>query len=68
MTVALFRLIEADSGSINIDGIDIGKIGLHELRNKVTILPQVCDRLSVCLYSRLCHYLSLHQKMVDNAK
>lgn len=41
MTVALFRLIEADSGSINIDGIDIGQIGLHQLRNKVTILPQV---------------------------
>jgi len=41
MTVALFRLIEAASGSIHIDGINVGEIGLHQLRNKITILPQV---------------------------
>lgn len=41
MTIALFRLIEAARGSIHIDGINIGEIGLHQLRNKVTILPQV---------------------------
>ncbi|XP_067948319.1 multidrug resistance-associated protein 1-like [Watersipora subatra] len=40
MTVALFRLIEAARGSIYIDGINIGAIGLHQLRNKITILPQ----------------------------
>ncbi|XP_067949296.1 multidrug resistance-associated protein 1-like [Watersipora subatra] len=40
MTVALFRLIEAAKGSISIDGINIGDIGLHQLRNKLTILPQ----------------------------
>ncbi|XP_059143447.1 multidrug resistance-associated protein 1-like isoform X2 [Physella acuta] len=40
LTVALFRLIEAASGSINIDGIPISDIGLHDLRSKLTILPQ----------------------------
>ncbi|XP_067948316.1 multidrug resistance-associated protein 1-like [Watersipora subatra] len=40
MTVALFRLIEAARGSIYIDGLNIGAIGLHQLRNKLTILPQ----------------------------
>jgi len=40
MTVALFRLIEASRGSITIDNINIGELGLHQLRNKVTILPQ----------------------------
>lgn len=41
MTVALFRLIEASRGSITVDNVNIGEIGLHELRNKITILPQV---------------------------
>ncbi|CAL1530147.1 unnamed protein product [Lymnaea stagnalis] len=40
MTVALFRLIEAASGSIMIDNTAISDIGLHDLRSKITILPQ----------------------------
>lgn len=40
LTVALFRMVEAATGSISIDGIDISKIGLHELRHKLTIIPQ----------------------------
>ncbi|XP_059168823.1 multidrug resistance-associated protein 1-like [Physella acuta] len=40
MVLALFRLIEAASGYIAIDGVDISKIGLHTLRHAVTILPQ----------------------------
>ncbi|XP_059178966.1 multidrug resistance-associated protein 1-like [Physella acuta] len=40
MVLALFRLIEAASGYIVIDGVDISKIGLHTLRHAVTILPQ----------------------------
>lgn len=37
---ALFRFLEADSGSILIDGIDISKVGLEELRTKLAIIPQ----------------------------
>ncbi|GFN99334.1 multidrug resistance-associated protein 1 [Plakobranchus ocellatus] len=40
MTVSLFRLIEALSGSIIIDGTTISDIGLHDLRSRITILPQ----------------------------
>ena len=39
--MALFRLIEAADGSIVIDGQRISDMGLHDLRTKLTILPQV---------------------------
>ena len=41
LTQALFRLIEPAEGSIVIDDITTTTIGLHDLRRKITILPQV---------------------------
>uniref|UniRef100_A0A0K8S5P0 ABC transporter domain-containing protein n=2 Tax=Lygus hesperus TaxID=30085 RepID=A0A0K8S5P0_LYGHE len=40
MTLSLFRIIEAAGGNIQIDGIDISKMGLHALRSRLTIIPQ----------------------------
>lgn len=37
---SLFRFIEADSGRIIIDGIDISKIGLQTVRQSISIIPQ----------------------------
>ena len=40
MTLALFRLVEAVAGNIVIDGLDVSSLGLHQLRGRLTILPQ----------------------------
>lgn len=40
LTLALFRFLEAQRGQINIDGIDIAKLKLHELRSRLAIIPQ----------------------------
>lgn len=36
----LFRMTEIDSGSITIDGVNIGQIGLADLRSRLSIIPQ----------------------------
>ncbi|KAN0098013.1 P-loop containing nucleoside triphosphate hydrolase protein [Tylopilus felleus] len=43
LLLALFRIIEAASGEILIDGVDISKIGLHDLRSVISIVPQSPD-------------------------
>ncbi|XP_075035855.1 multidrug resistance-associated protein 1-like [Mixophyes fleayi] len=40
LTLGLFRILEPATGTIHIDETDISKIGLHELRSKITIIPQ----------------------------
>ncbi|XP_060803850.1 multidrug resistance-associated protein 1 isoform X3 [Amyelois transitella] len=40
LTLGLFRIVEAMSGKILIDGIDISTLGLHQLRSRITIIPQ----------------------------
>ncbi len=40
LTLALFRIIEAAEGTIFIDGVDISKLGLYDLRSRISIIPQ----------------------------
>ncbi|XP_066469734.1 ATP-binding cassette sub-family C member 3 isoform X2 [Tiliqua scincoides] len=40
MTLCLFRILEAAEGEIRIDGQRISELGLHDLRSKLTIIPQ----------------------------
>uniref|UniRef100_A0A3Q3MHC0 Multidrug resistance-associated protein 1 n=1 Tax=Labrus bergylta TaxID=56723 RepID=A0A3Q3MHC0_9LABR len=40
LMLGLFRIIEAAEGNIFIDGVDVSKLGLHELRSRITIIPQ----------------------------
>jgi ATP-binding cassette subfamily C (CFTR/MRP) protein 1 len=40
LTLGLFRIVEPQTGSILIDDIDIRFLGLHDLRSRLTIIPQ----------------------------
>ncbi|KAJ2615225.1 hypothetical protein EV177_001678 [Coemansia sp. RSA 1804] len=40
MSLALLRFIEASKGRVVLDGVDISRIGLEDLRRNVTIIPQ----------------------------
>ncbi|KAF2454202.1 P-loop containing nucleoside triphosphate hydrolase protein [Lineolata rhizophorae] len=40
LTLALFRFLQAREGSISIDGLDISKVKLKDLRSRLAIIPQ----------------------------
>ena len=41
LAISIYRIIEAASGYIEIDGLNISWLGLRTLRNGLTIIPQV---------------------------
>ncbi|PFH45503.1 hypothetical protein AMATHDRAFT_82867 [Amanita thiersii Skay4041] len=43
LLLALFRIIEPATGIILIDSVDVTKIGLHDLRSAISIVPQTPD-------------------------
>uniref|UniRef100_A0AAQ4P9D6 ABC-type glutathione-S-conjugate transporter n=1 Tax=Gasterosteus aculeatus aculeatus TaxID=481459 RepID=A0AAQ4P9D6_GASAC len=40
LALGIFRILEAAKGKILIDGVDIADVGLHDLRSRITIIPQ----------------------------
>ncbi|KAJ7505211.1 hypothetical protein B0H11DRAFT_1977471 [Mycena galericulata] len=40
LATSFLRFVDPSSGRILIDGIDISKIGLHDLRSRITFIPQ----------------------------
>ena len=40
LTLALFRLVEPARGDFWIDDVSTSSLGLHDLRSRLTILPQ----------------------------
>lgn len=53
LALSFFRFVEAHEGRILIDNVDISKIGLTDLRSRVTIIPQDPTILSGTLRSTL---------------
>ncbi|KDR71589.1 hypothetical protein GALMADRAFT_792794 [Galerina marginata CBS 339.88] len=53
LAMSLFRFVEASSGQISIDGVDIAKIGLTSLRKALNIIPQDPTILSGTIRSTL---------------
>ena len=55
LIATLFRLAEP-GGSIKIDGVECLHLGLHDVRSKISIIPQVCVFVCVCVFciSSLC--------------
>eukprot|EP01127_Copromyxa_protea_P010841 TRINITY_DN2685_c0_g2_i4.p1 TRINITY_DN2685_c0_g2~~TRINITY_DN2685_c0_g2_i4.p1 ORF type:complete len:931 (+),score=213.14 TRINITY_DN2685_c0_g2_i4:1731-4523(+) len=53
LVLALFRIMEASRGAIYIDGIDISKIGLKQLRSKLAIIPQEATLFSGTIRSNI---------------
>jgi ABC-type multidrug transport system fused ATPase/permease subunit len=40
LTLALWRVLEAEAGSITLDGVNLATLGLQRLRRALTIIPQ----------------------------
>ena len=51
---ALFRMAEPE-GDVQIDGVSITEVGLHTLRKKLSIIPQVCNGH----HAHVCTHVSL---------
>lgn len=47
LMMALYRIVEPCGGQVQIDGVDIGKIGLFDLRSRLALVPQVRCMLHV---------------------
>ncbi|OQV11389.1 Multidrug resistance-associated protein 1 [Hypsibius exemplaris] len=53
LSLGIFRIVEAAEGSIIIDNVDIAKLGLEDLRSRITIIPQEPFLLSGTLRENL---------------
>ncbi|KAJ7863247.1 hypothetical protein B0H13DRAFT_2237135 [Mycena leptocephala] len=53
LAMSLLRFVDPSSGRIVVDGIDISKIGIHDLRSRITFIPQDATLFSGSLRDNL---------------
>jgi ATP-binding cassette subfamily C (CFTR/MRP) protein 4 len=62
----LFRLLEAECGSINIDNVNIAEVGLHRLRTSISVIPQVPTLFSGCTVRENLDLFGMHSEEAIN--
>jgi len=55
LTNAFFRIVEASGGSLSIDSVDIGQLGLRKVRSSIGIIPQVLKEQPILFAEFLWH-------------
>lgn len=51
--VTLFRIVEPCGGRMTIDGIDVLRVGLQDLRRAISVIPQVSQGIEGAARVRL---------------
>lgn len=63
----LFRLLEAESGQINVDDVNIANVGLHRLRTSISVIPQHPTLFGGCTVRENIDVFGLHSEKAIHA-
>lgn len=64
LLIALMRMSELSEGEILIDGLDISKIGLRDLRSRIAVIPQEPVLLTGTIRTNLDPFLVLTDEQI----